>query len=99
MFSKLGGLFVGLNKVLAVIVLACCHLKFNSKLIAIINSGQINLNGEELTQSEVESKKKLKKLQDNNFQMRLACWKMCCCSSKRLGQRLFTKDEKIEEMN
>ena len=59
MLSNIGGLFVGLHKVFAIIVLVVCQLKFNSKLIAIINSKVIDLDGC-LTEAEIESKRKLK---------------------------------------
>ena len=58
MLSKVGGLFVGLHKGFILIVTILCHFKFNSKLIAIINSKLIDLDGD-LNPSEKESLRKL----------------------------------------
>ena len=43
--SKVGGLFIGLNKAFALVVLLMCELKFKSKLIAIINFRQVDKDG------------------------------------------------------
>lgn len=52
MLSKVGGLFVGLHKVFVVAVLIVCHVKLNSKLIAIMISRLVDLDGE-ITEKEI----------------------------------------------
>ena len=98
MLSKVGGLFVGLHKVFVVIVMVVCHVKFNSKLIAIINSKIVDMDGD-LTETEIESQRKLKQLSDNSFLIKFSCWKGLCCSSKKLSDKCFKKEERIKDIN
>ena len=96
MFSKVGGLFVGLNKIFKIIVAVLCHLKLNSKLIAVITSKQIDHDGDR-SEREQETFNKLKVLNDNSFQIRFVCWKMFC-QSKQIADKCFKKGENVKEM-
>ena len=49
-----------------------------------------------MTENELEVRRKLKKLSDNWFQIRFACWKLCC-ESQKLGQ-LYLQNGKSDDL-